>query len=67
MDQNIQYLKSKEFKQLVKGSTHFLGGNIDHAYFADPKFKFEKVDMELYSPYYTARDHDGLQITLIYK
>ena len=67
IDQNIQYLKSNNFKQLVKGSTHFLGGHIDHAYFVDPKLKFVKVDLELYSPYYTARDHDGLLITLINK
>jgi exonuclease III len=44
IDQNIQYLKSNNFKQLVKGSNHFLGGHINHAYFFDPKLKFEKVD-----------------------
>ena len=63
-DQNIKYLKSNNFKQLVKGSTHFLGGHIDHAYLVDPKLQFKQVDLELYSPYYTARDHDGLLITL---
>ena len=39
----------------------------DHAYLADPDSMFEKVDIEQYSPYYTARDHDGLLITLMYK
>ena len=67
MDQNIQYLKSNNFKQLVKSATHFHGGHIDHAYLADPDSMFEKVDIEQYSPYYTARDHDGLLITLMYK
>ena len=64
---NIQYLKSKNFKQLVKGTTYYLGGYIDHAYLADPEFKFEKADIEQYSPYYTARDHDGLLVTLMHK
>ena len=67
MEKNIQYLKSINFKQLVKGATHFLGGHIDHAYLADPELMIEKVDIELYSPYYTARDHDGLLITLMNK
>ena len=60
-------MKSKNFKQLVKGATHYLGGHIDDVYLADPEFKFEKVDIEQYSPYYTARDHDGLLIALMRK
>ena len=28
-DKNIQYLETQNFKQLVKGATHFLGGQID--------------------------------------
>ena len=67
MDKNIQYLKSSNFKQLVKGATHYLGGHIDHAYLADPQFKFEKVAIDQYSPYYTSRDHDGLLVTLMHK
>ena len=66
-DVNIQYLESKQFKQLVKGATHLLGGQIDHAYFVDPQSAFTNVDVEQYSPYYTARDHNGLLITLQYK
>ena len=65
-DKNIQYLETQDFKQLVKGATHFLGGQIDHAYLIDPEATFE-VDIQHYSPYYTARDHDGLLITLMYK
>ena len=30
-DKNIQYLETYNFKQLVKGATDFLGGQIDHA------------------------------------
>ena len=66
-DKNIMFLEANNFEQLVKGATHFLGGHIDHAYFTDPKRKFGKVDLEQYSPYYTARDHDGLLVTLEYK
>ena len=51
MEKNIQYLKSINFKQLVKGATHYLGGHIDHAYLADPELKFEKVGIDQYSPY----------------
>ena len=65
-DKNIQYLETQNFKQLVKEATHFLGGQIDHAYLADPEARFE-VDIQQYAPYYTARDHDGLLITLTYK
>ena len=65
-DKNIQYLETQNFKQLVKGATHFLGGQIDHAYLADPEARFD-ADIQQYAPYYTARDHDGLLITLTYK
>ena len=66
-DKNIKFLKLSKFEQLVKDATHYLGGHIDHAYFTDPKLKFGKVELEQYSPYYTARDHDGLLITLEHK
>ena len=63
-DENIKFLKLSKFEQLVKDATHYLGGHIDHAYFTDPGVKFKKVKLEQYAPYYTARDHDGLLITL---
>ena len=63
-DKNIMFLEANNFEQLVKGATHFLGGHIDHAHFKDPEVKFENVKLEQYSPYYTARDHDALLVTL---
>ena len=66
-DKNIQYLEAIKFKQSVKGVTHFLGGQIDHVYLADPETMFKNVDVEHYAPYYTARDHDGLLVTLMYE
>ena len=47
------------FKQLVQVSTHIEGRHIDHVYVLDLQ-----AHVELYSPYYTAKDHDGLLITI---
>ena len=47
------------FKQLVQVSTHIEGHHIDHVYVLD-----FQAHVELYSPYYTAKDHDGLLITI---
>ena len=62
---NIQYLEANNFKQVAIGATHFHGGQIDHVYLNDPQKEFESVDVQMYSPYYTCRDHDGLLTTLI--
>ena len=62
---NIQYLEANNFKQLVTGATHFQGGHIDHVYLNDHQSEFKSVDVQMYSPYYTCRDHDGLLTTLI--
>ena len=62
---NIQYLEEKNFKQIVTGATHLQGGHIDHVYINDHQCEFKSVDVEMYSPYYTCRDHDGLLTTLV--
>ena len=62
---NIQYLETNRFKQIVTGATHLQGGHIDHVYINDYQSQFKSVDVEMYSPYYTCRDHDGLLTTLI--
>ena len=37
----------------------------NHVYLNDHQSQFMSVDVEMYSPYYTCRDHDGLLTTLI--
>ena len=54
----IKGLESQGFKQINDQATHFLGGQIDHVY-----SNIESdVKVTLYSPYYCAKDHDGLLI-----
>ena len=56
-----KYLMEAGFQQLVEDATHIEGGHIDQVY-----LKSEKIlaDIKLYSPYYTAKDHDAVCITL---
>ena len=73
-DFNLCFIEKKEnvvtkmleglgFIQLVKEATHFKGGHIDHVYSNhDPEMFI--IDMMMYSPYYTSRDHDALCITI---
>ena len=49
------------------GTTHIMGGHIDHVYLNDHEHRFRSVDVIQYSPYYTSRDHDGLLVTLMYE
>ena len=56
---SISFLMEIGFKQLVQDSTHIKGGHIDQVYVLDLH-----ANIELYSPYYTAKDHDGLLITI---
>ena len=62
-DKNIQYMEDNNFKQLVKGATHLLGGHIDQAWLIG-EHHFKSVTAEQYSPYFTSRDHDSLLISL---
>ena len=51
------------FSQQVKEATHLQGGLIDHVYYKKGKVD-SKVDVSLYSPYYTAFDHDAILTVL---
>ena len=53
-------LASLGFQQLVNEATHIKGGHIDHVYIRG----CDSVTVELYSPYYTAMDHDALCIAM---
>ena len=59
----IQSLLRLGFAQRVNEATHFQGGLIDHAYHRNGITEFE-VEVNLYSPYYTAFDHDALCIIM---
>ena len=59
----IKTLEENGFKQFVKEATHIQGGLIDHAYVKKGS-NAVGVDVCLYSPYYCAKDHDALLITL---
>ena len=56
-------LENLGFRQLVKTATHLMGGHIDHVYSNHDQTKFQ-VDIMIYSPYYTCKDHDALCITI---
>ena len=59
----IQSLHILGFDQKVKTATHLKGGTIDHCYFKNGNQRLD-IDVQLYSPYYTALDHDALCVTL---
>ena len=56
-------LESSGFSQLVQEATHIQGGIIDHVYLKQGEVEYN-ADILLYSPYYTAFDHDALLVTL---
>ena len=55
----VSSLEDLEFKQLVQEATHIKGGLIDHVYIRE-RTEIESVNCSLYSPYYSALDHDAL-------
>ena len=55
-----QDLKALGFKQIVEEATHFEGGHLNQIYIKN----VANADVEVYSPYYTARDHDALCLTV---
>ena len=57
-----QFLEEKKFQQLVNQATHIDGGHIDNVYFKSEEIS--KTNIRLYSPYYTAKDHDALLISI---
>ena len=60
-NKSISLLEQKGFKQLVKEATHIEGGHIDHVYIRSEGLS---ATVEMYSPYYTAKDHDALCISI---
>ena len=59
----IQCLLGLGFEQKVIEATHIEGGLIDHVYYRRG-CKNQEVDVKLYSPYYTALDHDAICVTI---
>ena len=62
----IQKLLGLGFEQIVSNATHIDGGLIDQVYIRKGE-PYEDGDVKLYSPYYTALDHDGLLLTVVKK
>ena len=59
----IQFFLRHGFKQKVSRATHIEGGLIDHVYFRNGVQKLD-INVTLYSPYYTANDHDAICVEL---
>ena len=59
----IQTLESLGFEERAQQATHIKGGHIDHVYFRSFQLGYRMAIM-LYSPYYTAMDHDALCMTV---
>ena len=55
--------KREGFQQLVHEATHFMGGHIDQVYSNHNPQEYQ-VHVSLYSPYYLAKDHDAILITI---
>ena len=58
-------LKNSGFLQVVQCATHIQGGILDHVYVKHGKMEY-KVDVSLYSPYYTAFGQDALLVTMMH-
>ena len=76
-DLNLCFLTNKEnnitsvlqrlgFEQLVREASHLQGGHLDHVYSNLDQYLF-KVEVQMYSPYYTCHDHDGFLITITHQ
>ena len=57
----VRSFTSQGFDQLVKEATHINGGLIDHVYFKSGRHDL-KANVSVYSPYYTAHDHDAMLV-----
>ena len=64
-DTLIQFLLNSRFDQKVTEATHIEGGTLDHVYFKNGQQNFD-VDVSLYSPYFTALDHDALCVEILH-
>ena len=56
-------LENCGFSQLNREASHFQGGHIDHVYSNHNPDKFQ-VNINQYCPYYLAKDHNALLITI---
>ena len=54
-------LRTSNFKLIVSLATHIKGGHIDQAWL---RCQTDQYDVQLYSPYYTCKDHDALLFSL---
>ena len=57
-----KHLRTLGFRQLIEDGTHIEGGHIDQAYFRSNNH--QDAIAEIYSPYYTAKDHDAICISV---
>jgi len=57
----VRFFMCNGFEQSVPKATHIDGGLLDHVYFRNGN-QSSNVKVSLYSPYYTANDHDALCI-----
>ena len=62
----IQSMLASGFDQKVTRATHIQGGLIDHVYFCAGE-TLNDVEVQMYSPYYTALDHDAILVTVTKK
>ena len=53
-------LRSMGFKLLVAEATHFDGGHLNQAWFRKTENCPESHYVQIYSPYYTCKDHDAI-------
>ena len=60
-NKSTSFLLENNFRQLVHEATHIDGGHIDHVYIRS--IESLAVLTELYSPYFTAKDHDAMLIS----
>ena len=58
-----QMLENIGFTQLVQEASHYHGGHIDHVYTNHNSERYH-VDVSLYCPFYLARDHSAVLITI---
>ena len=59
----ISSLPELGFEQQVSDVTRNMGGLMDHVYYRGGGVSYT-AEVRLYSPYYTALDHDALCVTL---
>ena len=57
-------MKALGFKRLISEATHFDGGHLDQIWLRIENITQDVHTVELYSPYYTCKDHDALLFSL---